>query len=44
MDEGINIDVGMLSEIARKYRVKIDFEVKENGGYEVWIEPIERED
>ena len=39
----IGIDVEKLSEISTKYSVKIDFEVKEDGGCEVWIEPMGEE-
>lgn len=38
-----NIDVERLADIATKYDVKIDFEVKEDGGCEVWIEPMRGE-
>ena len=40
MEYSVNIDVDKLSEIATKYNVKIDFEVYEDGGCEVWIEPL----
>lgn len=36
----VNIDD--LARIAKEYNVKIDFEIKEAGGCEVWIEPLER--
>ena len=39
----INIDVQRLAEIASKHTVKIDFEVKEDGGCEAWIEPMGEE-
>ena len=39
----VNIDVDKLAEIASKHNVKIDFEVKEDGGCEVWIEPMGEE-
>ena len=42
MEYPVNIDVDKLAEIASKHNVKIDFEVKEDGGCEVWIEPLER--
>ena len=39
----INVDVQRLAEIASKHNVKNDFEVKEDGGCEVWIEPMKGE-
>lgn len=40
----IYIDVQRLAEIASKHTVKIDFEVKVDGGCEVWIEPMKGAD
>lgn len=37
----VNIDD--LARIAKEYNVKIDFEIKEDGGCEVWIEPLRGE-
>lgn len=37
------VDVQSLAEIASKHNVKIDFEIKEDGGCEVWIEPMHTE-
>ena len=38
----IQVNVDDLARIAKEYNVKIDFEIKEDGGCEVWIEPLER--
>lgn len=38
--EPIQVNVDDLARIAKKYNVKIDFEIKEDGGCEVWIEPL----
>lgn len=37
----INLDPETFAKISVKYNVKIDFEVRDDGGCEIWIEPIE---
>ena len=40
----IYVDVQRLAKVASDFNVKIDFEVKVDGGCEVWIEPMKGAD
>lgn len=40
----IEVNIDDLARIANKYSVKIDFEIKEDGGCEVWITPLRGEE